>query len=199
VNGEDNLPAGIGTVKWSWLDDDGRIHTHLFEALYFPQSPVNILSVTQFALKLKDPDKTRISTGMLESEFTWDHGRYRRRVVHPESGLPELPVNLGYSRFRTFCSLVGSYFPKPRFAFCSAHTNTPAARGIAVQSNSEGTTFLDVNDESNRLATDSGSHLCVSDGSPSPLLDTVPHFQVGEILRMDDEHAASIFAQVRSI
>lgn len=35
INGKANAATGIGTVEWTWLDDDGRKHTYRFEALYF--------------------------------------------------------------------------------------------------------------------------------------------------------------------
>lgn len=41
--------AGVGTVKWTWKDDDGQFHTYEFnDCLHFPLSPVSILSVTAF-------------------------------------------------------------------------------------------------------------------------------------------------------
>ena len=53
-------------------------------ALYFPDSPVNILSVTKF-------DK-----------------RFQRTIKHPASNLPELIVNEGWSIFHVFSKVVGT-------------------------------------------------------------------------------------------
>ena len=37
IGGKLNQPAGIGTVKWTWKDDGGAVHTeHLENTLYFP-------------------------------------------------------------------------------------------------------------------------------------------------------------------
>lgn len=41
IGGKSNLPSGIVTVKWSWKDDDRKMHRHLVRnALFFPQSPL---------------------------------------------------------------------------------------------------------------------------------------------------------------
>ena len=63
IGGTDNIPEGIGTVEWTWRDDDGKVHTYrLDDVYYFPDSPVNLLSVTEFAKTFGiDPlEQTRI-------------------------------------------------------------------------------------------------------------------------------------------
>ena len=48
IGGKLNQPDGIGTVKWKCKDDGGAVHTEQFEnTLYFPKSPINIISVTE--------------------------------------------------------------------------------------------------------------------------------------------------------
>ena len=43
IAGKLNQPPGIGTVKWTWKDDGGAVHTEQLEnALYFPNSPIDI-------------------------------------------------------------------------------------------------------------------------------------------------------------
>ena len=63
IGGQVNFPAGIGTVKWSWRDELGEVHTHLIENVhYFPSSPVNILGITAFGRQLNDKEMTGIDT-----------------------------------------------------------------------------------------------------------------------------------------
>ena len=63
IGGKNSRPSGIGTVKWSWLDDAGQTHEYeLQDVYYFPPSPVNILSVTEFAKFLNDDEGTGIIT-----------------------------------------------------------------------------------------------------------------------------------------
>ena len=51
IGGKKNTSAGIGTVRWKWKDDNGVFHTfEIQDALYFPDSPVNILSVTNLQI-----------------------------------------------------------------------------------------------------------------------------------------------------
>ena len=48
--GGNYAPQGIGSVRWKWRDDDGKLHNELIEeGLYFPESPVNILGITKWA------------------------------------------------------------------------------------------------------------------------------------------------------
>ena len=187
INGKDNSPSGVGTVDWNWRDDDGVLHTHRFEdVLYFPQSPVNILSVTCFAEQLKDLRRTRISTGGMDSIFTWDQNKYRRTIVHPESGLPELPVNEGYTRFHSFCSLLSKYFPTPRFAFCSAFTSVPQSIGIDLVTDDEGGAANREGGEANH----EGGQIYDSpnepvDASPPNTSGTTVDFAIGSVLQLN--------------
>ena len=48
IGGKLNQPAGIGTVKQKRKDDGGAVHTEqLDNTLYFPKSPINIMSITE--------------------------------------------------------------------------------------------------------------------------------------------------------
>ena len=70
IGGQKNAATGMGTVRWEWKDDNGKQHTYDIEdTLYFPSSPVNILSVTSFAEQLKDDDGTGIDTKRSRSTF----------------------------------------------------------------------------------------------------------------------------------
>ena len=63
IGGSQNRAKGVGTVVWRWKDNKGKLHT--FEGkdvLYYPDSPVNILSITKFADQLNDDNGTGIDT-----------------------------------------------------------------------------------------------------------------------------------------
>ena len=65
-----NKPAETGTVKWNWKNDKGVIHAEsLDKVLYFPQSPINIMSVTEFSKQFNDEEGTGIDTKMKKSRF----------------------------------------------------------------------------------------------------------------------------------
>jgi hypothetical protein len=105
IGGRNTLPSGIGKVKWSWSDDNGKKHEYTLEKVYyFPQSPVNILSIIEFAQQLKDEEGTGIDTKAFYSRFYWDSNKYSRRFDHSASNLPELPINSGTGAFAWFLS-----------------------------------------------------------------------------------------------
>eukprot|EP00956_Cyclotella_meneghiniana_P031729 scaffold84308_cov35-Cyclotella_meneghiniana.AAC.1 len=106
ISGKNSRPTGIGTVKWSWDDDDdGKTHEYeLPNCYYFPNSPVNILSITEFAAFLNDDDGTGIDTKRSHSRFYWDNNKYSRKFVHSNSNLPELSINSGNKAFAWFMS-----------------------------------------------------------------------------------------------
>ena len=69
-SGKSSTPLGIGRIKWKWKDDSRRVHKFLISnVLYFPSSPVNILSIMEFTSFLNDDHGTGIDTKCLHSCF----------------------------------------------------------------------------------------------------------------------------------
>ena len=67
-------PVGVGTVKIQIRDNESNlVDVELERVLYFPHSPVNVISVTYLAHQFSDEDGTWIKTKMQTSTFTWDH------------------------------------------------------------------------------------------------------------------------------
>ena len=63
IGGKGHQPLGIGTVRWIWCNNSGKSDIYLVkDALFSPQSPINILSVTFFARQLNDLTGTGIDT-----------------------------------------------------------------------------------------------------------------------------------------
>ena len=63
IGGTDHKPSGIGDIKLSWKDDEGKSRSYvLHNALYFPDLPVNILSITRLADHFQDNEGTYIKT-----------------------------------------------------------------------------------------------------------------------------------------
>ena len=59
IGGEYLIKKGIGTVIWSWTDDEGKLQTKkLNNVIYFKYSPVNILSTTELDEYIKDNEGT---------------------------------------------------------------------------------------------------------------------------------------------
>ena len=107
IGGSDFYPTSIGDVKLTWTDDEGiPYRTVLKDIVYFPNSPVNVLSVTAFAAHLNDDDGTWIKTARHQSVFSWDNEQFTKTLIHLASNLPQMTVNNGYSAFTSFCNFL---------------------------------------------------------------------------------------------
>ena len=110
--GGNYAPQGIGSVRWKWRDDDGKLHNELIEeGLYFPESPVNILGITKWAKQRQDTEGIYITTKANYSIFVWNFEKSMCTFNHSESGLPELHINEGSSKCEAFYSAFVSLFP----------------------------------------------------------------------------------------
>ncbi len=99
------MPEGIDTVKWSWIDDFGELHTHLVELVYyFLSSPIDILGVTEFACQLVDEESTSVDTKWKTSTFYWKGG-YKKTIQYQISQLPKIALaqvnNTQFAHFLT--------------------------------------------------------------------------------------------------
>ena len=111
IGGKGHQLSGIGTVCWIWRDNYGKSHEYLVkDALFFPQSPINILSVTCFARQLNDLTGTGIDTKQLTSCFYWDSSKYSLTIHHPPANLPEISINEGFALSTFFLVLVSRVF-----------------------------------------------------------------------------------------
>ncbi len=122
-----NQASGIGTVKWSWKDDPGLLHTHLiWNALYFPNSPINILSITEFANQLNDDNGMGIITVQHKSTFFWDKKRFQRTIAYPSSNLPEMSINDGFNLHSLWTQMIGrKVCPAKLHCHCSSLEHHP--------------------------------------------------------------------------
>ena len=60
IGGRGHAPSGISKVQWTWKNDEENSTQFLVEkTLYFPQSPINIISVTEFYKQLGRPGRYR--------------------------------------------------------------------------------------------------------------------------------------------
>ena len=125
IGGKGHQPSGIGTVKWIWRDNFGKSHEYLVDdVLFFPQSPINILSVTCFARQLDDLTGTGIDTKQLRYRFYWDSNKFSLTIQHPPSNLPEISINEGFALstvFRALVSIVINVANHPRYGCCFTH------------------------------------------------------------------------------
>ena len=89
IGGKLNQPGGIGTVKCTWKDDGDAVHMEQLEnTLYFPKSPINIMSVTELAKQFNDEEGRGIDTKMNHSLFYWKNNQFYRKIHHSSSNIP---------------------------------------------------------------------------------------------------------------
>eukprot|EP00957_Ditylum_brightwellii_P103768 7905186-Ditylum_brightwellii.AAC.1 len=83
IGGTDHCPAGIGAMQITWTDDAGKLYTYVLDnKLYFPESPVNILSVTKLADFFNDVwhahclANLNLATNGFVKEASFEHSQY---------------------------------------------------------------------------------------------------------------------------
>ena len=99
LGGDNHHPTHMGKAQISIKDDTSCIyHLKIPNALYFPSSPVNILSSNKISINYGDglsssDDSTCVKTTCGRSDFAWDHDKYFKTIFHLDCGLPGIIVN----------------------------------------------------------------------------------------------------------
>ena len=107
TGGANKFPHSIGDIKVSWINStDTVLHYILKDTVYFPNSPVNIISITVFADQLEDDEGSSIMTKRRYYVFTWDFGRHSIDLSYPNTRLQTMRVNQAFSSFKYFCSFL---------------------------------------------------------------------------------------------
>ena len=128
IGGKQHYPLGIGDVTVSWRDDDHALFRHtLKNVLYFSDSPVCIISSHRLACEWGDSvdeEGTYIKSKHSYSVFKWNHKKFKRTIVHPSHGLPELVINDDApGLFTVFCDFWGTRASSLRAQYCSFNTH----------------------------------------------------------------------------
>ena len=110
-----NYLLGMARRLWkiTWISCRGCV--------IFPQSPINILSVTCFARQLNDLTGTGIDMNQLKSCFYWDSSKYSLTIHHPHSNLPDISINKGFALstlFRALLSRVVNTSNRSKYGCC---------------------------------------------------------------------------------
>ena len=113
-------PKGIGTWDCTWKDDTGQDHKFSFpNTRHFPDSPANIISVSQLGLLLNDgDDDTYIKSGTHSSLLVWNKAKFKRSIQHTASYMPLLIINDASSVFASFLGQFRNFYDSdPSFSF----------------------------------------------------------------------------------
>ena len=83
IGGDPLTPQGQGSCHIYIKDDlDKVVPLTLHNALYFPDSPVNIISISRLADSYDDDEGTFVKTTRFQSEFSWDFGKHFKTISH---------------------------------------------------------------------------------------------------------------------
>ena len=106
IGNEAQVPEGVNHATLKAKTNDGIYATLPLEnALFFPNSPVNIISIARLSDTLGDDFDTWIKTARHHSDFTWDHGKHHRTIYHSDSRIPEIGVTTSIDNWKSFCSI----------------------------------------------------------------------------------------------
>ena len=126
IGGSNQFLHSIGDIKVSWLNSlVTAVQYILKDAIYFPDSSVNIISVTAFMDQLEDDEGTWVMTKRRHSVFTWDFGKHSIEMIHPATRLPTIRVNQSFSGFKSFCTFLskaGVVSSRQNVAYASQYT-----------------------------------------------------------------------------
>jgi len=96
IGGNNFYPTGIGELNIKIKDDENKISAIILkDVLYFPNSPVNIISVVCLADHFDDDYGTSVLTTRNSSTFTWNKEKHTKSLGHSRNRLPEIMVNEG--------------------------------------------------------------------------------------------------------
>jgi hypothetical protein len=102
----------IGTVKWTFEDDDGRCHDLILPGTYFsPEVPGRILSLQHWAQTANDNSPRARGTYSATYddciELYWDQRRFKKTVLYePSSNVATMQSAPGFKHFYNYCAEV---------------------------------------------------------------------------------------------
>ena len=115
IGGTAFQPEGIGTVLIRVKYNKEVLSNMLLEdVLYFPSSPVNLISITCLADQLKDNERTFIRTARYHSDFTWNFGAHTTTIHHAQIRIPEMEVSTEKSTLHVLTTTINLLHPRSR-------------------------------------------------------------------------------------
>ncbi len=108
----------VGTLLWSWLDDQGCVHEFLIpNSYYVPHGGVRLLSPQHWAQTRKRRERelsnglpgTGEYTGAEQCVLFWDQKKYTRTIDIDKSGTNVATMRMapGFNKFHAFCVEAG--------------------------------------------------------------------------------------------
>ena len=152
--GEKTYNVWMGTIHWSWDDDDGRTHKMVIpNSYYVPDGKVRLLSPQHWAQTREKNDRNggagETTTGT-HSKLFWGNQEFTRTVpiLRNDNNVATFHLASGYSEFHAYCSEAG-------FEDARQHDENPLttndldlhAEDSLVVSDTEGTEGTELQDD----------------------------------------------------
>ena len=107
MGGDNVAVTAVGTIRWSFDDDNGMTHTFLIPgSLYIPSSPARLFSPQHWAQERKDdhPNEngTYQATFADHVKLVWGQQRFSRRIPLDKSNVATFETSPGCKNFRMF-------------------------------------------------------------------------------------------------
>ena len=107
MGGDNVAVTAVGTIRWSFDDDNGMTHTFLIPgSLYIPSSPARLFSPQHWAQERKDDhpkrDGTYQATFADHVKLVWGQQRFSRRIPLDKSNVATFETSPGCKNFRLF-------------------------------------------------------------------------------------------------
>ncbi len=107
MGGDKVAVAAVGTIRWTFDDDDGLSHTFLIPgSLYIPESPARLFSPQHWAQERKDHVPER--NGTWQATFAdhvmlvWGQRRFKKTIAFDKSNVATFATTAGCKKFRIF-------------------------------------------------------------------------------------------------
>lgn len=102
----------VGTLKWKWHDDEGKLHTfRIPNSYYVPNGEVKLLSPQHWAKEMKDTkpiEGTGEETNSKEITLYWNQRKHKLTIpLAPTNNVATLRLAPGYTKYQAFCAEAG--------------------------------------------------------------------------------------------
>ena len=98
----------VGTIKWKWCDDEGKVHKHIIpNSYYVPNGKAPLLSPKHWAKskQRKDRADTGEHTNAYQCKLYWgDNGKYTLTIpLTQNTNIATFSLAPGYRNFNIYC------------------------------------------------------------------------------------------------
>jgi hypothetical protein len=96
-----------GTIKWTWTDDQGKLHDHIIpKSYYVPSSDIRLLSPQHWMQHLPVKWRLNAHSQTYSDRITLSWGNFTRTIPLSDGNVATFYLAPGYKNFHAFCTEV---------------------------------------------------------------------------------------------